>query len=73
MIDLPRSQSGSELEDGLYSIQEYQECMSTSRTRFPTMKLDTIDPRFIHPFTAIIAGTIQFGKSNVLHAPNTQC
>ena len=53
---MPRPQSGSELEDGLYSEQEYQQCMSTLRTRFPTIKLDTIDPRFIHPFTAIIAG-----------------
>ena len=60
---LPRSQSGSELEDGLYSKQEYQECMSTLRTRFLTMKLDTIDPRFIHPFTAIIAGPSSLGKS----------
>ena len=27
------------------------------------MKLDTIDPRFIHPFTAIIAGPSSLGKS----------
>ena len=60
---MPRPQSGSELEDGLYSEQEYQQCMSTLRTRFPTIKLDTIDPRFIHPFTAIIAGPSSSGKS----------
>ena len=60
---LPRPQTGSELEDGLCSKQEYQECMSTLRTRLPTMKLDTIDPRFIHPFTAIIAGPSSSGKS----------
>ena len=60
---LPRRQPRAEPEDGLYSKQEYQECMSTLRTRFPTMKLDTIDPRFMHPFTAIIAGPSSLGKS----------
>ena len=60
---LPKHQPRVEPEDGLYSKQEFQECMSTLQTRFPTMKLDTIDPRFMHPFTAIIAGPSSSGKS----------
>ena len=60
---LPRPQPSLEPENGLYSKQEYKGIMSTLRTRFPTMKLDTIDPRFIHPFTAIIAGPSSSGKS----------
>ena len=43
-------------EDGLYTKEEFEEAMSTIRGRFPTMNFDTLDPRFIHPFTAIIAG-----------------
>ena len=60
---LPKHRPKVEPEDGLYSKQEFQECMSTLRARFPTMKLDTIDPRFMHPFTAIIAGPSSSGKS----------
>ena len=60
---LPRPQPSLEPEDGLYSKQEYDGIMSTLRTRFPTMELDTIDPRFIHPFTAIITGPSSLGKS----------
>ena len=60
---LPKRQPRVEPENGLYSKQEFQECMSNLQTRFPTMKLDTIDPRFMHPFTAIIAGPSSSGKS----------
>ena len=37
--------------------------MDTLWARFPTMNFDTIDPRFKHPFTAIIAGPSRSGKS----------
>ena len=50
-------------EDGLYSKEELEETMSTLRARFPTMNFYTIDPRFMHPFTAVIAGPSQSGKS----------
>ena len=60
---LPRRQPRAEPEDGQYSNQECQEYISILRTRFPTMKQDTIDPRFMHPFTAIIAGSSSSGKS----------
>ena len=53
---LPRHPPKSEPEDGLYTKKEFEETMATLRARFPTMNFDTIDPRFIHPFTAIIAG-----------------
>ena len=56
---LPRRQP----EDGLYTKEEYEKTMATLRGRFPTMNFDTIDPRFIHPFTAIIAGPSSSGKS----------
>ena len=60
---LPRRQPRAEPEDGLYTKEEFEETMSTLRARFPTMNFDTIDPRFMHPFTAIIAGPSQSGKS----------
>ena len=60
---LPRHQPKAELEDGLYTEKEYEENMSAIRARFPTMNFDFIDPRFMHPFTAIIAGPSQSGKS----------
>ena len=60
---LPRHQPKSEPEDGLYTKEEYEQTMSTIRARFPTMNFDIIDPRFMHPFTAIIAGPSQSGKS----------
>ena len=60
---LPRRQPKAEPEDGLYTKEEFEETMSTLRARFPTMNFDTIDPRFMHPFTAIIAGPSQSGKS----------
>ena len=60
---LPRPQPRAEPEDGLYTEEEFEKTMATLRARFPTMKLDTIDPRFIHPFTAIIAGPSSSGKS----------
>ena len=60
---LPRHQPKAEPEDGLYTEKEYEENMSTIRSRFPTMNFDVIDPRFMHPFTAIIAGPSQSGKS----------
>ena len=50
-------------EDGLYTKEEYEETMASLRARFPTMNFDTIDPRFMHPFTAIIAGPSSSGKS----------
>ena len=53
---LPRRQQKPEPEDGLYTKEEYEENMASLRARFPTMNFDTIDPRFMHPFTAIIAG-----------------
>ena len=56
---LPRRQPRAEPEDGLYTKEEFEETMSTLRARFPTMNFDTIDPRFMHPFTAIIAGPSQ--------------
>ena len=59
----PRQQPEAEPEDGLYTKKEYEETMSTVQSRFPTMNFDTIDPRFMHPFTAIIAGPSQTGKS----------
>ena len=37
--------------------------MDTLHARFPTMNFDTIDPRFMHPFTAIIAEPSSSGKS----------
>ena len=37
--------------------------MASLRARFPTMNFDTIDPRFMHPFSANHCWTIQFGKS----------
>ena len=37
--------------------------MASLRARFPTMNFETIDPRFMHPFTAIIAGPSSSGKS----------
>ena len=61
----------SDPEDGLYTKEEYEETMKTLRARFSTMNFDTIDPRFIHPFTTIIAGPSSSGKSNVLYASNT--
>ena len=60
---LPRRQPKPEPEDGLYTKEECEETMSTLRARFPTMNFDTIDPRFMHPFTAIIAGPSSSGKS----------
>ena len=60
---LPRHQPKAELEDGLYTEKVYEENMSAIRARFPTMNFDVIDPRFMHPFTAIIAGPSQSGKS----------
>ena len=60
---LPRRQPKAEPEDGLYTKEELEETMSTLRARFPTMNFDTIDPRFMHPFTAIIAGLFSSGKS----------
>ena len=60
---LPRRQQKPEPEDGLYTKEEYEENMASLRARFPTMNFDTIDPRFMHPFTAIIAGPSQSGKS----------
>ena len=52
-----------EPEDGLYTKEEFEETMSALHARFPTMNFDTIDPRFMHPFTAIIAGPSSSGKS----------
>ena len=60
---LPRRQPRAEPEDGLYTKEEFEETMSTLRAKFPTMNFDTIDPRFMHPFTAMIAGPSQSGKS----------
>ena len=60
---LPRRQPKAEPEDGLYTKEEFEETMATLHARFPTMNFDTIDPRFMHPFTAIIAGPSQSGKS----------
>ena len=60
---LPRRQPRAEPEDGLYTEKEYEETMASIRARFPTMNFDTIDPRFMHPFTAIIAGPSSSGKS----------
>ena len=60
---LPRRQPKAEPEDGLYTKEEFEETMATLRARFPTMNFDTIDPRFMHPFTAIIAGPSSSGKS----------
>ena len=60
---LPRRQPRADPEDGLYTKEEYEENMACLRARFPTMNFDTIDPRFMHPFTAIIAGPSQSGKS----------
>ena len=56
----------------MYTKEEFEKTMSTLRVRFPNMNFDTIDPRFMHPFTAIIAGPSQSGVS-VLHASNKQC
>ena len=55
-------QPKAEPEDGLYTKEEFEETMDTLQARFPTMNFDTIDPRFMHPFTAIIAGSSQSGK-----------
>ena len=60
---LPRRQPKAEPEDGLYTKEEFEETMATLHARFPTMNFDTINPRFMHPFTAIIAGPSQSGKS----------
>ena len=60
---LPRRHPKAEPEDGLYTKEEFEETMNTLRVRFPTMNFDTIDPRFMHPFTAIIAGPSSSGKS----------
>ena len=60
---LPRRHPRAEPEDGLYTKEEFEETMNTLRVRFPTMNFDTIDPRFMHPFTAIIAGPSSSGKS----------
>ena len=60
---LPRRQPKAEPEDGLYIEKKNEENMSTIRSRFPTMNFDVIDPRFMYPFTAIIAGPSQSGKS----------
>ena len=60
---LPRHQQKPEPEDGLYTKEEFEENMASLRARFPTMNFDTIDPRFMHPFTAIIAGPSSSGKS----------
>ena len=60
---LPRHQPRAEPEDGLYTKEEFKETMDTLQARFPTMNFDTIDPRFMHPFTATIAGPSQSGKS----------
>ena len=60
---LPRRQPRPEPKDGLYTKEEFEETMADIRARFPTMNFDTIDPRFMHPFTAIIAGPSQSGKS----------
>ena len=59
----PKHKPRAEPEDRLYSKEEFAETMSTIQSRFPTMNFDTIDPRFTHPFTAIIAGPSQLGKS----------
>ena len=60
---LPGCQPKFVPEDGLYTKEEYEETMASLRARFPTMNFDTIDPRFMHPFTAIIAGPSSSGKS----------
>ena len=60
---LPRQPLKPEPGDGLYTKEEYKETMATLRTRFPSMNFDTIDPRFMHPFTAIVAGPSSLGKS----------
>ena len=62
-VGLPRRHLGVDPGDGLYTRKEFEETMDTSRVRFPTMNFDTIDPRFMHPFTAIIAGPSSSGKS----------
>ena len=58
---LPRAKP--EPEDVLYTKEEFEEIMSSLKTKFPTTNFNTIDPRFIHPFTAIIAGPSGSGKS----------
>ena len=58
---LPRAKP--EPEDNLYTKEEYEQIMSSIRARFPTVNFNTIDPRFIHPFTAIVAGPSGSGKS----------
>ena len=50
-------------EAGLYTKEEYEKTMLILQARFPTINFDTIDPRFIHPFTAIIAWPSSLGKS----------
>ena len=60
---LPRCPRKHEPEDGLHTKEEFEETMDTLHARFPTMNFDTIDPRFMHPFTAIIAGPSSSGKS----------
>ena len=60
---LPRRHLRVEPEVGLYTKEEFEETMDTFRVRFPTMNFDTLDPRFMHPFTAIIAGPSSSGKS----------
>ena len=59
---LSRRQPRAEPEDGLYTKEEYEETIDTLRARFLTVNFDTIDPRFMHPFTAIIAGPSSSGK-----------
>ena len=58
---LPRKKP--EPEDGLYTKEEFEETMRSIKSRFPAMNFDTIDPRFMHPFTAILAGPSSSGKS----------
>ena len=53
---LHRRRRKHEPEDGLYTEEEFEETMDTLHARFPSMNFDTLDPRFMHPFTAIIAG-----------------
>ena len=60
---LSRRQPRAEPENGLDTKEEYEKTMATLRGRFPTMNFDTTDPRFIHPFTATIAGPSSSGKS----------
>ena len=60
---MPRRKPRAKPEDVLYTEEEFEETMSTLRERFPIINFNTIDSRFIHPFTAIIAGPSSSGKS----------